>query len=181
MERKRSALILAVLVLAGAGVAGAARTNDSVRLTALDSSLLIQINAVRRAHALHPLTLSDALSAAADGHTAEMGRFGYFGHASLDRTPFGKRIERHCGRLTWSVGENLLWVERDLGASEAVRAWMNSPEHRAILLDPAWRQIGIASRRSNSAPGIYGGRAVTIVTSDFGVRCSPDDRPLADL
>jgi uncharacterized protein YkwD len=51
-----------------------------------------------------------------------------------------------------------------------MKLWMASPEHRANILNPAWRQIGIAAVNSPSAPGTYGGHDVTVVTTDFGVR-----------
>ena len=47
---------------------------------------------------------------------------------------------------------------------------MGSPGHRANLLSPRWREIGIAAVHAASAPGVYGGHEVTIVTADFGVR-----------
>lgn len=47
---------------------------------------------------------------------------------------------------------------------------MGSPEHRANLLSRDWREIGIAAVHTASAPGVYGGSAVTILTTDFGVR-----------
>jgi uncharacterized protein YkwD len=172
-QRGVSVIILAGLAMANVGALGAARTSPSVRLNALDRTLLVRVNAVRRAHALSPLRLSPALSVAANRHTTEMGQKGYFAHASRDRTLFWKRIERSypsSGRRSWSVGENLLWAVPDVDATVAIRSWLNSPEHRTNLLDPAWREVGIAARHSNSAPGIYGGRPVTILTADFGVR-----------
>jgi uncharacterized protein YkwD len=48
--------------------------------------------------------------------------------------------------------------------------WLNSPEHRKILLTARWREIGLAAVHVTSASGTYGGREVTIVTADFGVR-----------
>lgn len=135
--------------------------------------MLAQINVVRRAHALSPLKLSTPLAVAADQHTAEMGKGGYFGHSSADRTLFWKRIERSYPSLehrTWSVGENLLFKTPDVGATQVIRLWMSSPEHRANLLHPAWRDVGIAARHYRTAPGFYSGQAVTILTADFGVR-----------
>ena len=176
MQRTRIlvATILATsLVLATAGIASAAPTSTSTRLRTLDSTLLTQINVVRRAHALTPLTLSRHLSAAANQHTTDMGQAGYFSHTSLDHTPFWKRIERSypsTGQRTWSVGENLLYVTPQVDAGEAITLWMNSPGHRANLLDPSWREIGIAARHSTTAGGIYDNNAVTIITTDFGVR-----------
>ena len=51
-----------------------------------------------------------------------------------------------------------------------MKAWMASPEHRANILDPAWRQIGISSITSADAPGIFGNTDATVITTDFGVR-----------
>ncbi len=48
--------------------------------------------------------------------------------------------------------------------------WMRSPEHRANILAPRWREVGIAAVHLDSAPGLFRGLPVTIVTTDFGVR-----------
>jgi uncharacterized protein YkwD len=48
--------------------------------------------------------------------------------------------------------------------------WLASPEHRANLMNPHWREIGVAAVHVTAAPGIYRGLDVTIVTTDFGVR-----------
>ena len=172
-QRSVLAIIVVGLVLTSGGVAGAAQTSTSVRLTNLDKALLIQINVVRRAHALRPVKLSTLLSNAANKHTTDMGQAGYFSHTSLDRTVFWKRIARSyptTGHRSWSVGENLLFASPDIGAAEAIGLWMNSPGHRANLLDPKWREVGIATRHFDSAAGIYGNQPVSIVTTDFGVR-----------
>jgi uncharacterized protein YkwD len=168
-----SALVLAGLVLGSAGALGVGRPNSSPHVSRLDSALLVQINAVRRAHALGPLKPSTPLTVAAAQHTAEMGRAGYFGHASLDHTLFWKRIQRSypsSGYQSWDVGENLLYVAPDVDAPRAMRLWMRKPEHRANLLKPTWREIGIATLHYTSAPGVYHDKAVTILTADFGVR-----------
>jgi hypothetical protein len=38
------------------------------------------------------------------------------------------------------------------------------------LLTARWREVGLSAVHVNSAPGVYGGNAVTILTADFGVR-----------
>jgi uncharacterized protein YkwD len=48
--------------------------------------------------------------------------------------------------------------------------WMNSPEHRANILTPRWREVGISAVHVLGAPGTYDGRTVTIITTDFGIR-----------
>jgi uncharacterized protein YkwD len=139
----------------------------------LNDQILLELNRVRRAHGLVPLERSSMLAAAAAGHSRSMAEEGYFAHRSADGSVFWTRIKRFypsSGYGYWEVGENLVWAAPELGAKRAVRMWMASPEHRANLLNPRWRQIGLAAVHSSSAPGAYEDMAVTIVTADFGVR-----------
>ena len=102
-----------------------------------------------------------------------MAQRGYFSHDSANGTSFDKRIARFyslSGKHYWSVGENLLWSSPDVSASSALDMWLNSPEHKKILLTARWREVGLSAVHMISAPGTYGGREVTIVTADFGVR-----------
>jgi uncharacterized protein YkwD len=106
-------------------------------------------------------------------HSRELAARGYFAHTSPDGSPFWKRIERWYAPHqpgSWTVGENLLWSSPEVDASQAVVAWMKSPEHRANILSPGWREIGIAAVHVTRASGVYGGRPVTIITTDFGAR-----------
>jgi uncharacterized protein YkwD len=140
---------------------------------AMAASILQEINATRRAHGLAPVRLSAGLSAAAAVHTREMLAGGYFGHQSADGSPFWERVKRFyrpAGFRSWSVGENLVWATPDMTAQDALDWWMQSPEHRANLLDRGWREIGLAAARSPDAAGVYGHLPVTVVTADFGVR-----------
>jgi uncharacterized protein YkwD len=139
----------------------------------LESQLLEQMNAVRVRRGLHALRLSRPLTAAARRHSVSMAQKGYFSHASADGTSFWKRVASfydYRGYRRWSVGENLLWASPDVTVAGAVKMWLRSPDHRANLLDHNWREIGISAVHAASARGIYGGRAATIVTADFGYR-----------
>ena len=98
---------------------------------------------------------------------------GYFSHTSADGSHYDRRIARDYpmrGRKYWSVGENLLWSSPDVDGASAIEMWMNSPPHRANLLNGRWREIGISAVHIAGAPGAYRGLDVTIVTADFGVR-----------
>jgi uncharacterized protein YkwD len=144
-----------------------------VALTSLESGVLQQLNAIRLQHRLVPLKLSAALTDSAAAHTREMEQDGYFAHNSADGTVFWKRIQHWYAQGAygyWSVGENLLWSAPDIGAPGALQLWMNSPEHRANILDPNWREIGISAQHAAAAPGTYKGLEVTVITTDFGVR-----------
>jgi hypothetical protein len=47
---------------------------------------------------------------------------------------------------------------------------MASPEHRSIMLTAGWHDIGCAAVHRHTAPGVFAGLPVTVVTCDFGVR-----------
>ena len=100
-----------------------------------------------------------------------MASIGYFSHDSADGTSMASRVRAsYDGRNRWSVGENLLWSSPRIGSRRAIRLWMASPEHRAIILTAGWKDIGCAATHSDAAPGVYGSLPVTVVTCDFGVR-----------
>jgi uncharacterized protein YkwD len=167
--------IAAVVLAAGiaAGAASAAPSRPAASLVSLDRAVLGNINAYRAANHLAPLRLSASLTAAARTHSLQMEADGYFAHNSADGTAFWKRIESFYpegGFGYWSVGENLLWSSPDVDAEKVLDMWIASPEHRKNMLDPQWREIGVSAVHSESAPGVYHGLTVTIVTTDFGVR-----------
>lgn len=142
-------------------------------LPTLDASVVARVNAVRASHGLDRLSVATGLAAAARVHTREMARTGLFQHESPDGTPFWQRVRRYYGATGfhgWSVGETLVWESPAATASQVVTMWLESPSHRHILLDPAWREIGIGAVQDTSAPGDFDGLAATIVTADFGFR-----------
>jgi len=164
-------IIAAVALLVPA--AAAAPEHAHVSLSPLESGVLVDINTFRRAHHLTPLHLNVKLSAAALAHTQQMAQDGYFAHESADGSAFWKRIQAFYGSgpwAYWSVGENLLWSSPDVTPARALEMWLKSPEHRANLMNPRWREIGVAAVHEAAAPGVYQGLDVTIVTTDFGVR-----------
>jgi len=173
----RRCLVLTAAVAAVAAaifpVGGSASRGSVVAADSLEPAVLRDINAVRRHHGLEPLRLSAALSAAAASHSREMALDGFFAHESHDGSLFWKRIQSFYASSPWhywSVGENLLWSSPDVSASKALAMWLASPEHRANLMNPHWREIGIAAVHEAAAPGVFKGLDVTIVTTDFGVR-----------
>jgi uncharacterized protein YkwD len=184
VERVRSTVaILALLgalvaapALAGTSSPTRARSVQRAELTSrsgLDLGILYVINSIRVSHGLARLRLDPSLRASAALHSREMAKTGLFQHTSPNGSPFWKRIARYYGYTgfnIWDVGENLLWWSPDTTADHAVSAWMASPPHRKILLDPRYRQIGIAAIHDTIAPGAFQDREAIIVTADFGVR-----------
>jgi uncharacterized protein YkwD len=142
-------------------------------MQALANGILVQLNRVRVAHGLAPLTISVQLSQAAREHTSEMLIDGYFAHNSFNGAPFWKRFQsyvRQASHGSWDVSENLLWSSSTIAPAAAVKLWMASPEHRATILSHDCRQIGISALHADSAPGEFGNQPVTVVTADFGIR-----------
>jgi uncharacterized protein YkwD len=177
MGSRSARLVTLVIAVFGlwvvASPAGASSQRPATSLSTLEQGVLSDINALRKQHGLAPLRLSASLSAAARQHSSEMAARGYFSHSSANGSSFDKRIARFYpvgGSHYWSVGENLLWSSPDVDAGGALDMWWNSPEHRKNMLTARWREIGLSAVHVPSAPGTYGGREVTIVTTDFGVR-----------
>lgn len=156
---------------AGAPAVAPGRTAEA--MSELERHVLAKLNEVRRERGLRPLRLSAPLGAAAERHSRAMGRHGFFEHESLDGSSFWRRVKRFYGARgyrSWSVGENLLWSTPGLDADRAVELWLSSPGHRRNILTPRWREIGLGVVFVPQAPGVYGGRDVVIITTDFGVR-----------
>ena len=172
----RIAIVFALAFLS-VGAAGANAVGTPVRtlmsVNQLESQVLGELNAIRRKRGLAPLRQSRPLAAAADAHSRAMGKFGFFTHESRDGSEFWSRVKRWYGPggyRSWAVGENLLWSSGQLSAGAAVKLWMESPGHRKNILAPDWREVGLSAVAVSSAPGVFGGRDVVIITSDFGVR-----------
>jgi uncharacterized protein YkwD len=173
MRAARTAAGAALAAVLLVPAASAAPGSGAHALTRLESGVLVDINAFRRAHGLAPLKLNVRLTAAARSHTLQMARDGYFAHDSADGSSFWRRIQTFYTSSPWhywSVGENLLWSSPDVTPARALKMWLASPEHRANLMNPRWREIGVAAVHEAVAPGAFKGLDVTIVTTDFGVR-----------
>jgi uncharacterized protein YkwD len=164
------ALLVATVCLAGSALAS---SRSASSLPTLNHKVLAAVNRFRVAHGLVALRESAALDRAARRHSLQMGRSGYFGHDSADGMQFWQRIRNFYpahGYAYWAAGENLVWASPSLSAESAMRLWISSPPHLANLLSRQWRQIGVSAVGVARAPGVYGGRRVTIITTDFGVR-----------
>ena len=170
----RFALALALLVAAALLADSALATSRAEKnLPPLNHQVLAAVNRFRAAHGLVALRESAALDRSARQHSLEMGRRGYFAHTSADGTSFWRRIQHYYPQQSfsyWSVGENLVWESQSLSAAKAMQLWIASPPHLANLLSRRWRQMGISAVDVPRAPGVYGGRHVIIITTDFGVR-----------
>jgi uncharacterized protein YkwD len=123
-----------------------------------ESKLLVQINLVRAQHGLAPLRVDTHLERAARSHSREMLTTDDFTHGA-----FGTRMTRFAvtGRL---AGENLAWGTGVRGSARGiVAAWLASPLHRANLLRPSFRRVGIG----DLVGSFQGSPGAAVVTADF--------------
>ena len=125
----------------GCAKAGAQPSRVSNR--AARAAMLCAINAARAAHGLGALSGESHLRKAAHGHARDMVRHRYFAHQRAGGPSFGTRIKR-AGYRGRAAGEAIAWgCGSSATVASTVRAWLNSPPHRAILLSGAYRKAGI--------------------------------------
>jgi uncharacterized protein YkwD len=144
----------------------------------LGTSIFLAVNRLRRAHGLPTVAGSVQLARAALAHVRGLAASGRFSHDWSDGTPFETWILRYFPAPpsgTWLAGENLIWSATPLTARAAVAAWLASPEHRRVLLDPRWHELGLGTVESRAAPGVYGGGAATVIAADFGATGTAPD------
>jgi len=153
-----SAVICCCAVLAWQPGAAHAKTAG---LDRVERKVVRLVNRIRTHHGLRKLKASRTLAHAASDHTGDMLRADYLSHDSRDGTPMATRVRRYTG-ARW-VGENIAVTSRRRGvARRVVRMWMASPGHRAVLLSPKSRRIGVGRER-----GRLGGAAYSVFTVDF--------------
>jgi uncharacterized protein YkwD len=131
---------------------GAAHAKNA-KLDGTERKVVKLVNRIRARHGLRRLRTSPTLARAASDHTSDMLRADYLSHCSSDGTPMPTRVRRYTG-ARW-VGENIAYTSRRHAvARRVVRMWMASPGHRAVLLSPSGRRIGVGRGRGRlgSAP-----------------------------
>ena len=168
MARLTRILTVAAATLALAPAANAAAACDNTNLVPSKANLgkvraavLCLHNESRKAKGLRPLKLNDKLRRAAEGHSAYMVRASRFEHGDL-----AGRI-RAVGYDGWTYGENIAWGTGRLAtAREIHRSWMSSPGHKANILRPQFKEIGIGIALGAAGAGSNG----ATYTADFGVR-----------
>ncbi|MCK9898459.1 CAP domain-containing protein [Frankia sp. AgB32] len=120
------------------------------------NDVVARTNEQRRTAGCPALTIDPVLTAVAQAHSVDMAVAAYFSHDSPDgRTPFDRIT---AAGFAFSVAaENIAAGQRDPDA--VLPAWMNSPGHRANILNCALTRIGVGV----ATGGPYG----TYWTQDF--------------
>jgi uncharacterized protein YkwD len=133
------------------------------------AATLDALNAVRARHGEPPLVLDGRLLRAARRHSREMVARRYFAHESPDGARFSARIAATGWmprRRRWYVGETLAWgCGTSAEPSMIVAAWLRSPSHRRVMLNPRYRRVGIGIVHGTPVAGAPAGLTYT---ADFG-------------
>ena len=115
---------------------------------ALEATLLTLTNEARTENGVETLEPDERLAQAARHHAAEMASLGYFSHTSPtpENATLSLRVAR-SGSFIGTLGENLALVG-DTGTAEmTTEGWLESPGHRANLLNPQFTHVGFGSAR----------------------------------
>jgi uncharacterized protein YkwD len=176
------ALILALGLLGLAAPSGSATpahcANTELQptranLTAIDAATFCLIEQVRLAHHLHTLRFNHPLQSVAAGQARDMVAGDYFGDDSISGLTPMQRIlatpyPSHAKRI--NSAQNIGWATGPFATPAAmVRAWMNSPPHREIILTARFRDVGVGvtpAAPSSLAQGLEG----ATYTLEFGER-----------
>jgi uncharacterized protein YkwD len=97
-------------------------------------------NAERKDAGCDPVTLDSRLSAAAQGHAADMAANDYFSHTDQDGGDSSDRMH-DAGFDGSRTGENIAYGQET--AAEVVATWMGSSGHRHNILNCAYDRIGV--------------------------------------
>jgi RNA polymerase sigma factor (sigma-70 family) len=122
------------------------------------AQVIALVNQQRAAAGCSPVNENADLDKAAQGHSDDMAARNYFDHVSPDGTDPGQRIT--AAGYHWSTyGEN---IAKGQSTPQAVMdAWMNSPGHRANILNCAFKELGVGVNKASGGP---------LWTQDFGAK-----------
>ena len=123
--------------------------------TASEAAVVSLTNAERAKEGCKPLRIDQRLVVAARKHSADMAANGYFDHTSRSGASPWKRMED--AGYTSPGAENI--AKGYASAAAVVKGWMNSPGHRANILNCGLRAIGVGRAAGSGGP---------LWTQDFG-------------
>jgi uncharacterized protein YkwD len=99
------------------------------------------VNQRRRATGCEALEWHEATARVAEAHSADMSRRGYFDHFTPEGTDLHGRMLAEGVSWQGSIAENIALTVR--GPDIVIELWMDSPPHRANLLDCSFTHHGL--------------------------------------
>lgn len=127
-----------------------------------NNTLLLDTNVQRTADNEQPLVLNARLNAAAQAKANDMATKNYWSHNSSDgRTPWS--FINASGYHYQMAGENLAYGFSSAG--DTITGWMNSPTHKANILNAHYKDVGFGVAQS---PDYQGHGPTTIIVAEYG-------------
>lgn len=124
------------------------KTEDFKPNEEIENKMIDLVNKERVDRGLGPLSFDSKLQVIAREHSADMFKRGYFSHYSPEGKSVADRADEKL--IEYSVvGENLAYAP---SLQLAHKGLMDSPGHKANILSPEYKKIGIGVMESN----IYG-------------------------
>lgn len=134
---------------------------------------VVELTNVERAKAgLPPLTNDPALTLAAIRHSQDMAIHDFYSHTGSDGSTPSQRISE-AGYAWIAVAENIAVWHRT--PEEVVAAWMASAGHRANILSPLYRDIGVGYVYDGN--DTFGNPYYHYWTQEFGLRAGQPPLP----
>ncbi|MFD7246409.1 CAP domain-containing protein [Streptomyces massasporeus] len=114
-----------------------------------EAQVLSLVNKERAAAGCSPVTANDRLTRAADDYSDVMARSGVMSHTGPDGSTMTTRVE--AAGYQWStLGENIAQGQAD--AASVMKSWMNSPGHRANILNCSFKELGVGVHFGDGGP-----------------------------
>lgn len=111
--------------------------------------MLALVNKERAAAGCSPVTANSRLARAADDYSDVMAASGVMSHTGPDGSTMASRVE--AAGYAWStLGENIARGQAD--AASVMESWMNSPGHRANILNCSFRELGVGVHHGDGGP-----------------------------
>jgi uncharacterized protein YkwD len=127
--------------------------------TAQEQTIVDQVNQQRQQAGLAPLQVSAQLVEEAHIQSVDMATLGQMAHTlSGAALPTLESRAQYVGYNYAYLGENIAFNYPD--DNSVMTAWMNSPDHRANILDPNYTQIGVGVAYDSQGEPYY--------TQEFG-------------
>jgi len=155
-------IILTGLLFTIYGKSGSARGVLSYATSVSVSDLLTTTNQERTTNGIAALILNSQLTSAAQAKANDMVARNYWSHNPPDGSPWWSVIT-NAGYNYKTAGENLAYGY--LTSADAVAGWMNSPGHRANILNTNYTEVGFGF--ANSA-NFNGDGEETVVVAEYG-------------
>lgn len=145
-------IVTAVILTVAFGISMARNGSDN---ESFRNEFLSRINKVRQQGCkcgtrymppVKPLVWNTQLADAADGHARDMDKRSYFNHTSKNGRSISDRIMaqgyNYDGYKSFAIGENIAQGQQSI--AEVTDGWFKSPKHCMNLMNPDFKEVGVA-------------------------------------